>query len=63
MQDASVAGEEFQVWNLKVHSDRSATVFCDEGNGSPVYMQEIPWLNKIWICLQIKKMRGASVVG
>ena len=41
--DASVSREEFQVWNLKVHSDRSATVFCDDGNGNPVYTQEIPF--------------------
>ena len=31
--DARVSGEEFQVWNLKVHSDRSATLLCDDGNG------------------------------
>ena len=41
--DKSVSAEEFQVWNLKVHSDRSATVFCDDGNGNPVYTQEIPF--------------------
>ena len=41
--DASVSGEEFQVWNLKVHSDRSASVFCDDGNGNPFYTQEIPF--------------------
>ena len=41
--DARVSGEEFQVWNLKVHSDRTATVFCDDGNGNPVYTQEIPF--------------------
>jgi len=28
---------------LKVHSDRSATVFCDDGNGNPIYTQEIPF--------------------
>ena len=39
--DARVSGEEFQVWNLKVHSDRSATVYCDDGNDNPVYTQEI----------------------
>jgi hypothetical protein len=41
--DKSVTAEEFQVWNLRVHSDRSATVFCDDGNGNPVYTQEIPF--------------------
>ena len=35
--DKSVSTEEFQVWNLKVHFDRSATVFCGDGNGNPVY--------------------------
>jgi hypothetical protein len=41
--DARVTGEEFQVWNLKVHPDRSATVYCDDGNGNLVYTQEIPF--------------------
>jgi hypothetical protein len=41
--DARVSGEEFQVWNLRVHSDRSATVFRDDGNGNPLYTQEIPY--------------------
>ena len=41
--DKRVSAEEFQVWNLKVHSDRSATVYCDDGNGNPVYTQEIPF--------------------
>ena len=41
--NATVSGEEFQVWNLKVHSDRSATVYCDDGNGNPFYTQEIPF--------------------
>jgi hypothetical protein len=40
---ARVSGEEFQVWNLKVHSAPSATVYCDDGNGNPVYTQEIPF--------------------
>lgn len=48
---------------LEGHPDRSVTVFSGDGNGNPVYTQEILWLAKIWICLQIKKMRGASVVG
>jgi hypothetical protein len=40
--DARVSGEEFQVWNLKVHSDRSATVFCDDGNGNPSTRRRSP---------------------
>ena len=27
-----VAAEEFQVWKLTVHPDRSATLTCDDGN-------------------------------
>ena len=38
-----VAQEEFQVWKLQVRTDRSATVFCDDGNGNVVYTQEIPF--------------------
>jgi len=41
--DKSLSAEEFQVWNLKVHSDRNVTEFCDDGNGKPVYMQESPF--------------------
>ena len=41
--DKRVSAEEFQDWNLKVYSDRSATVYCDDGNGNPVYTQEIPF--------------------
>ena len=37
--DKRVSAEDFQVWNLKVHSDRSTTVYCDDGNGNPVYTQ------------------------
>ena len=39
--DKRVAGEEFQVWKLAVHSDRTATLTCDGGNGNIVYAKEI----------------------
>lgn len=35
--------EEFQVWKLLVRADRSATIFCDDGNGNIVFTQEIPF--------------------
>jgi hypothetical protein len=38
-----VALEEFQTWKLQVRADRSATVFCEDGNGNIVYTQEIPF--------------------
>ena len=38
-----VSQEEFQVWKLQVRADRSATIFCDDGNGNVVYTQEIPF--------------------
>jgi hypothetical protein len=33
----AVAAEEFQVWNLAVRPDRSATFTCDDGNGNIVF--------------------------
>ena len=41
--ESRVAQEEFQVWKLKVSADRSATVFCDDGNDNVVYTKEIPF--------------------
>ena len=34
-----VALEEFQVWKLEVHADRSATVSCEDGNDGLIYTQ------------------------
>jgi hypothetical protein len=34
--DKRVAAEEFQVWKLKVNSDHTATLTCEDGNGNPV---------------------------
>jgi len=39
--DKRVAAEEFQVWTLKVRSDRTATLACEDGNGSTVFTKEI----------------------
>ena len=36
-----VAREEFQVWTLTVHGDRSARLVCDDGNDTIVYSQTI----------------------
>jgi len=38
-----VAAEEFQVWKLTVRSDRSATLTCDDGNGTVVFTKEIEY--------------------
>ena len=38
---AGVAAEEFQVWKLAVHENRSATLTCDDGNGNIVYTKPI----------------------
>jgi hypothetical protein len=38
-----VAQEDFQLWDLRVGSDRSATILCTDGNGNAVYTQEIPF--------------------
>src|ERR1700676_2937910 len=40
--DKNVAGEEFQVWTLKVNNDRTATLTCDDGNGKVVHSKRIP---------------------
>jgi hypothetical protein len=37
----AVAAEEFQVWNLAVRHDRTATLTCDDGNGNIVFTKEI----------------------
>jgi hypothetical protein len=37
----AVAAEQFQVWKLSVRTDRTATLSCDDGNGSIVFTKEI----------------------
>ena len=39
----SVGAEEFQVWKLAVHANRTATLACDDGNGNIVFTKEIPY--------------------
>ena len=41
--DMRVAAEEFQVWNLAVNADQSATLTCGDGNGRIVYSKEIEY--------------------
>ncbi len=36
-----VAAEEFQVWRLSVHPNRTATLTCEDGNGNLVYREPI----------------------
>ena len=38
-----VSQEDFQLWELQVRSDRSATVLCSDGNGNAVHKLEIPF--------------------
>ena len=37
----AVAAEQFQVWKLSVRTDRTASLSCDDGNGSIVFTKEI----------------------
>ena len=39
----SLAVEEFQVWTLTVHPDRTAALVCDDGNGRKLLSKEIPF--------------------
>jgi hypothetical protein len=41
--DRDVAAEEFQVWTLTVHPDRTATLGCQDGNDRIVYTKAIPF--------------------
>ena len=41
--DKTVAAEEFQVWTLTVHSDKTATLTCGDGNGNAVFSKEIEY--------------------
>ena len=37
-----VKREDFQVWDLKVDADQTATLTCGDGNGREVYSKQIP---------------------
>jgi len=39
----AVKAEEFQVWKLLVNLDRTATVYCEDGNNNVVYSQAIAY--------------------
>lgn len=39
--EPKIAVEEFQVWLLKVNSDQSATLTCDDGNDRVVFTKAI----------------------
>ena len=41
--DSRVAAEEFQVWKLAVNTDRTATLTCDDGNGTIVFTKQIEY--------------------
>jgi hypothetical protein len=39
----AVRAEEFQAWKLLVNVDRSATLYCEDGNNNVVFSQSIPY--------------------
>ena len=39
--DPKIAAEEFQVWRLKVNSDKTATLTCDDGNDNIVFTKPL----------------------
>jgi len=41
--EKSVSGEEFQLWKLKLNSDHTATLTCEDGNGNAVYQKAIEY--------------------
>lgn len=40
---AVLRNAEFQVWTLRVRSDRSGTLTCTDGNDVELYSHPIPW--------------------
>jgi hypothetical protein len=45
---------------LEGSPDRSATMFCDDGNGSPVYTQEIPFTD--FLLDEVKLYHGNNAI-
>ena len=39
----AVAAEEFQVWTLRVTSEKKATLTCEDGNGHAVFTRAIEY--------------------
>lgn len=54
--EAKVAAEEFQLWELKVADDATASLACDNGNGHTVYSKTLPFTDfpapgiKLYLC-------------
>ena len=54
--EKAVAAEEFQLWELRVAENLSATLTCDDGSGHIVYSKEIPFTDfpacgvKLYMC-------------
>lgn len=38
-----IAAEQFQLWTLTVHKDRTALLTCEDGNCNPVFRKQIEW--------------------
>jgi hypothetical protein len=36
-----IAAEPFQLWRLRVHPDRTATLTCEDGNGNAVFTKAL----------------------
>lgn len=43
--DPALAEEEFQVWELKVSTEGSALLICEDGNGRQMWSKRINWTN------------------
>lgn len=60
----AVKAEEFQAWTLKVNSDSSALLTCDDGNGHVVYEQAVPFTDfplpevKLYFCNSVIMLPG-----
>lgn len=39
--ETRVAREPFQLWTLQVHADHTATLTCEDGNGTTVFTQAL----------------------
>jgi len=43
--DKAVAAEEFQLWKLNVAPDHTATLTCENGNGTTVFSKAIEYID------------------
>jgi hypothetical protein len=59
IQVKCVTAEAFQVWTLRVDTDHSATLTCDDGNGNIVFRQLLDYTDfplaevKLYYCNQV----------